>query len=834
MEEYQYTAFISYRHQSPDDEIAKKLHTMIETYSIPGNVRKSSGRKKMERVFRDEEELPLSKDLGGDIRKALENSEWFIAICSPRYLESRWCKAELEYFIELGKRDHILTVLVEGEPGDSFPEELLYEMKDGDKVEVEPLAADVRGDTLSASLQKLKSEKLRIIAPILDVAYDELRQRERRRKTQRTISALAAVFLLLTGFLIYAVMKNNEITKQRDVAVNNEMLLLIEQANIDGSSGNKLPALQTLLKASDVRDVIGERNDKEFSAALEYALYNGEFESLLHIDNNNRQFDELVFSNDDRYLLGITNLNSACLIDAKTGKILFTVSRSDIGQLDSVGFTKDDRYFYMVDSWYGFVSLYSVENGELYRQYDASDGYAWNIGEKVFPMSQDRILIFKQKAMVIWNYETDTEEEILPCGDKPFETYTQPLIVTLSDDESKVFVGSHGYEAGMQVMSLDGKRVIPLEYDKERGYMNVTFSKDGRFCAATSTTLFDVWNADTGECVFEGDNGDISLSQNVILSDDGRILIVMSSNYLRAYDTIKKDLLWEHTTESNIMTEAYLSPNGRFIASSGGINGVYDTYTGECLYEEGATLFSHDDRLVLSHSYDNKPALLSTPVSSTSSLDRNFKESLYHTVRFTEPTENITVELKHNCGDFYKTYPGNANRQALWFTDEDLRYAVHTDYDGFIEVFDISDPKNTTNIYCLAEHCYSCVSDLIIRGDLMASCGGYDPRVVLFDLREGQIRFVLAGNEYCHTAELSRDGSKVVFLCGFGAKDAYVYSTETGNLLYHLSAPEEDRFTEVGFTEDGKKVAALLDKGGAMTGVIYPDIGGMLEEARKR
>ena len=35
MEAYQYKAFISYRHTAPDETIAKKLHTQIETFAVP-------------------------------------------------------------------------------------------------------------------------------------------------------------------------------------------------------------------------------------------------------------------------------------------------------------------------------------------------------------------------------------------------------------------------------------------------------------------------------------------------------------------------------------------------------------------------------------------------------------------------------------------------------------------------------------------------------------------------------------------------------------------------------------------------------------------------------
>ena len=206
MEQHQYCAFISYRHQSPDQEIAKALHTAIETYGIPAGVKKQTGIKKMGKVFRDQEELPLSSDLGADIEAALDRSEWFIAICSPRYLESKWCLREMEYFIEKKGRDHVLTVLVEGEPQDSFPEMIrLIRNEDGSVTDIEPLAANVRGATLKENLKKLKDEKLRLLAPMLGLSFDDLKRRARQRKI-RIASIIAAAVLVaaaaLTTFLV--------------------------------------------------------------------------------------------------------------------------------------------------------------------------------------------------------------------------------------------------------------------------------------------------------------------------------------------------------------------------------------------------------------------------------------------------------------------------------------------------------------------------------------------------------------------------------------------------------------------------------------------------------
>ena len=69
-----YDAFISYRHAPLDMEIAKKLHKTLETFHIPASVRKKTGKKKINRVFRDQEELPIGSDLNDNISAALKES----------------------------------------------------------------------------------------------------------------------------------------------------------------------------------------------------------------------------------------------------------------------------------------------------------------------------------------------------------------------------------------------------------------------------------------------------------------------------------------------------------------------------------------------------------------------------------------------------------------------------------------------------------------------------------------------------------------------------------------------------------------------------------------
>jgi hypothetical protein len=119
---YTYDAFISYRHGEKDSLVAERLHKELESYMVPAELQKIGHPKKLTRIFRDKEELPTSPSLDGNIKDALKSSRYLIVICSERTRESQWVSAEIEYFQQLGRYDRICSILIDGEPGESFPD----------------------------------------------------------------------------------------------------------------------------------------------------------------------------------------------------------------------------------------------------------------------------------------------------------------------------------------------------------------------------------------------------------------------------------------------------------------------------------------------------------------------------------------------------------------------------------------------------------------------------------------------------------------------------------------------------------------------------------------
>ena len=222
-----YDAFISYRHTEPDMFVAKKVHKTLETFRIPKKIRKATGKKKIERVFRDQEELPIGSDLGNNIETALASSEYLIVICSPRAKESDWVKREIDTFISMHGREKVLAVLVEGEPGDSFPEAILAD-EHGNPVE--PLAADVRGESIGEIRKKLKTECMRLAAPILGCSYDDLRQRHRERKMRKIIAIFVGISILGVAFGVYNAITANKINQQNiEITKKNEEITAMNE-----------------------------------------------------------------------------------------------------------------------------------------------------------------------------------------------------------------------------------------------------------------------------------------------------------------------------------------------------------------------------------------------------------------------------------------------------------------------------------------------------------------------------------------------------------------------------------------------------------------------------
>ncbi len=259
-----YDAFISYRHCELDMYVAKKIHKGLETFKVPRSVAKKTGKKSIKRVFRDQEELPIGSDLGDNIKHALQESEYLVVICSPRTKESYWVMQEIDTFIAMHGRERVLAVLIEGEPADSFPTQILTDDKGNP---VEPLAADVRGLSRKEMDKKIKAEIMRLAAPIIGCTYDDLRQRHRERRMRKIIFATSGVAVFGMAFGAYSAYNAQMIRENYEQKQVNQSKYLASTSLELLEAGDRQAAALIALEALPQAD-----NDRPFVAEAQYAL----------------------------------------------------------------------------------------------------------------------------------------------------------------------------------------------------------------------------------------------------------------------------------------------------------------------------------------------------------------------------------------------------------------------------------------------------------------------------------------------------------------------------------------------------------------------------------
>lgn len=373
--EYLYDAFISYRHLPVDMEIAEKLQTLLE------NHKKKDGKKLT--VFRDKSDLPTSGDLGSDIRTALAQSRFLILVCSPEYQQSKWCMEELRYFRELhgNANTHILPILVEGEPADSFPALLRYEDRQVTdaygtpsvvQVAVEPLGADVRAESSAERKRLLRKEYLRLAAPMLGVTYDQLYQRAQRKKR----AVIAGVIAALAAFAVYSVIMITQITqrqkqleakqaeliaKQQELYEDQSVRLANEALELAADNAPMAMLLTDVALPADLENpdypLTPEAEVSVRSVALQHQLEDAtEFFTLkASITFDNTGWEVGKFYEDGKYFT-VYDYSRTWLYEAHTGML--------ITELPDVGY-----YFFDGIERYGIETTTTEEDGTVWTGY---------------------------------------------------------------------------------------------------------------------------------------------------------------------------------------------------------------------------------------------------------------------------------------------------------------------------------------------------------------------------------------------------------------------------------------------------------------------------------
>lgn len=558
-----YDAFISYRHTELDKFVAENLHKQLEAFRLPGNIaKKKSGRTKIERVFRDKDELPLTSNLEDPIMQALQASEYLIVICSPRLRESLWCKKEIETFISLHGREKVLAVLIEGEPEESFPEELLYVEEtvmqpDGTvqtiKKPMEPLAADIRGKNKRDMRKAMKTEILRLLAPMFDLNYDDLRQRHRERKMKRILAAsFCGTAVCLTFGAVSTTMalriraqkeqielqneeivaqneeivaqsieiqaQSEEIKKQNDILLENQAVTLAEEALRQLADGDREGAIETAATALTTYDGIS----LPYTAEAQFALT----ESLHAYDNGRHIKPQMQF--------------------AVTGVI------------DYVKLSPDRKIVMLCDRT-DCITLWDTVAGECIEEIRGIDSTYVGESDLAFPGNERIAYINSENEIVVYDFVKHEEVVTLSC-DFPHglaaDINGNWLLVSESD---KFLIYNAGNFEESYVYQTNEERILKNSFWFDEDGRMLVFIEDNAESAESSICFLDT---ETKEFQTSPLSGDYGIMQ--VRFDEGLVYVLLNS--FDTLDSLETKLLAANPYTGEIVwTSVYEDTFGSFL-----------------------------------------------------------------------------------------------------------------------------------------------------------------------------------------------------------------------------------------------------------------------------
>ena len=410
-----YDAFISYKHAPADIAVAEDIQHSLEHFRIPAAIRKKTGIKKIERIFRDQEELEITSDLNENIAEALENADNLIVICSTSTKQSAWVTKEIEQFLKNHDRSHVFTVLVDGEPYDVIPEILLKETVtniDENGIEhtttrdIEPLSCDYRGGIKQAR----KTEIPRLAAALLGCSYDELVMRSRQYRRRRIVTAsaiVAAMAVIAIGYLIWS---NRQISANLRQARKNQAVYLANESLNALEKEDRILAVQLALAALPSKN----RPDWPYTPAAECALSRAI--SAYNVKSSGTTDYAGIYNYNMRGSIKdftITDLNGAPILFAydSTGDIsawdldeykdLYTIRTGN----SSLRFMRSTDSGYLAVASYSGITVYDALSGAaLWKYEDFHDGAIYS------PARFSKYLVQEDCVFIVDCYSLDDKE----------------------------------------------------------------------------------------------------------------------------------------------------------------------------------------------------------------------------------------------------------------------------------------------------------------------------------------------------------------------------------------------------------------------------------------
>ncbi|MEO8102638.1 MAG: TIR domain-containing protein [Betaproteobacteria bacterium] len=762
-----YWAFLSYSHQ--DTRVCEWLHLALESFRVPKRLLGRSSRDgvipgRLFPIFRDRDELPGSSELGRNLTDALADSRYLIVVCSPAAARSRWVNEEIRQFKAMGGEGRILALIVDGEPNaadkpdsgllECFPEALKRRVDGAGNLtadRVEPIAADIRKGRESKSIALL-----RLIAGLLGIPFDELRQRDRERNRRSfafRFATLATIAMLVAGGGIWKY-RQNRMERLEDLGREammqeqpvNAAVFLAETYRMGNDSRDVRIMLEQAMRSVDMLSAV----HAEDQDGIAHAMFSDDGTriiassktgnvSIWRADNGNRLLRIEAAKGDTRRALFLPDSREVALlyddgrvevVDAKLAtpirqaRLPFEIASAKLG-------VTDDTRFAIVDEKAGAETI-------IY------DLRLMQVVQEITPPCRIGRLVAKN-LYCLREGAGGNELTIHPLG-----STATPRQLPVTTKMQEFAVDSKG-KKGAIALANDELRVIDLQTGKTLaqarhpgGLRSVKFSPDGQAVATTSWAgSVLIWSSTSGQLLTNMSAHVGRVKDFHFLPDSNRFVTAGEDGFLKIWNVQTGAVLSTAHANHGFLTYTSLSPDGKQIATFSIADGV-----------------------------QNLAAENLDPALKVWSLDE------------TGPTASF----------------GNGNAATWTFFDERKSKILFASTGSPGTNWDTSTGKKLSEIPA-----YSGRGEVVFSrdGNAVATPQG------VFDVATGRQMLAFAGpsNTPCCVA-WSRDGK----LVGSGSENSFrVWDVASGALAHEMAV--ESSYPSAAFSPDGNRVAVITRQG---------------------
>ncbi len=601
-----YNAFISYRHAPEDIKVAEAVQRGLERFHIPQKIRNQTGMKRIQQIFRDKDELPITSNLTDTISHALFNSDYLIVICSTNTKESIWVQREIEFFLRNHTKSQILTVLVNGEPQDVIPDILKYEeqtvvdnrgMYQTIKVPIEPLSCDYRMPFRKAK----KVELPRLASALIGCSYDELMNRRRQYVMHRMGLIFSAITIAAGCFGFYMYRSRNEVKKNYINSLRNQSIFLANESRHLLEDQERIIALQLAIEAlpkdeNDDRPVTPEAERAITDATLAYvtaAPSNVFPEWVYHLPDRIIAFE---VAPDGKHLAAYDMAGNIGVWDTDTNTAILSdlaVSRTSSG-CEGLGFISPGELIFWGDST---INCLDCTSGAIKWTY-TSDNDAFHT-DALFGSDSDHIFIqsASHDNIVMLNRANGSfvESIDLPLArdgeEVEFTTFIRKGYI--SPDSKKIaYVLSPSFnESIICIYDLDSKKTIFGEsteeyisnlywYDDDSllsstvlGATDTSMSFAGVEFVKTDTTLIQCFSSKDLKEKWHSEFqcSDTSIRSEFFKFNKGEDVLFYSGNIANTYNIKTGEVVHSYNTNNSIVDASDYNKDGKptFILADG-------------------------------------------------------------------------------------------------------------------------------------------------------------------------------------------------------------------------------------------------------------------------